>query len=126
LRYCARESSRPECSQWWRGNVAAASLREVAKPCGARCGQEERQEIQGLAFGFGHRDCTAQWPFDRRKIRPFRRKQTYLQRRFLDAARISAGASADHRSNTFRCIGIARQRFGWEKRETHASQGYRL
>src|SRR6266576_5570594 len=74
LRYCARESSRPECSQWWRGNVAAASLREVAKPCGARCGQEERQEIQGLAFGFGHRDCAAQWPFDRRKIRSFQAK----------------------------------------------------
>ena len=30
-----------------------ASLREIAESRGARCGQEERQEIQGIAFGFG-------------------------------------------------------------------------
>src|SRR5881227_1793717 len=42
----------------------------------ARGGQEEWQEIQGPAFGFGQRNCPAEWPAGRCKIKLTQANQT--------------------------------------------------
>src|SRR5262249_24840853 len=57
-----------------RGNAAVASVRKIAKSRGARCGQKEWQEIQGVAIGTRPGDCAAEWSSGRRKVsRPFTR-----------------------------------------------------
>src|SRR5262249_39711114 len=110
-----------ERCQRWRGNATPASLREVAKPRGARCGQKERQEVQGVAFGFGQRNRPAEWPSCWRKV-----TEACGFQRVPDATRIFADSAANYRSHPLLRFGIGCQCARRQKRKTNNSKGYAL